>query len=128
VLLACARERAELRGEDLDLATGRLPPAVPASRFRPASDRYADNWAAPPRPWDEAADGSAGTAALQARLAHLGPAEQVVFTLRDVEGWSAPEVAAALGLEERRVRSLANLARSRLRAALEERLAPEVAS
>jgi RNA polymerase sigma-70 factor (ECF subfamily) len=45
-----------------------------------------------------------------------------VITLRDVEGWSASEVCAALEVSEGNQRLLLHRARSRVRAALEEHL------
>lgn len=125
VLVACARERAASRGLQLDLAPRRLPPAVPASRFRPAGDRYADNWAEPPRPWDVTWDEARGAAALHGQLARLSPAERVVFTLRDVDGWPPEEVCAALDIDDAQHRALLNLARSRFRSALEQAFSQE---
>jgi len=54
------------------------------------------------------------------------PANQrAVISLRDVEGWDAEEVRNALGLSEVNQRVLLHRARSRVRRALEDYLAPE---
>lgn len=56
--------------------------------------------------------------ALDHALASLPPAQREVVILRDVEGLSAPEVAAALGLGEEAVKSRLHRARLALRDAL----------
>ena len=64
-------------------------------------------------------------------MAHLGqaleqlpPAQRTVVTLRDVEGWEAAEVCAALQISEANQRVLLHRARTRLRRALEDVLGP----
>ena len=50
----------------------------------------------------------------------LLPANQrTVITLRDIEGWQAPEVCAALDISEANQRVLLHRARSKVRQALE---------
>ena len=56
-------------------------------------------------------------------IAKLPPAQQAVIGLRDVEGLSADEVAAALGISAGNERVILHRARSRLRRDLEEYLA-----
>jgi RNA polymerase sigma-70 factor (ECF subfamily) len=57
-------------------------------------------------------------------LEQLPPAQRTVVTLRDVEGWTALEVCAALQITEANQRVLLHRARTRLRRALEEALGP----
>jgi RNA polymerase sigma-70 factor (ECF subfamily) len=52
----------------------------------------------------------------------LAPAQREVITLRDIEGWTAPEVCNALQITETNQRVLLHRARSRVRAALEQHL------
>ena len=55
-------------------------------------------------------------------LAELPPAQREVVTLRDVEGWSGPEVSEVLGISDVNQRTLLHRGRVRVRAALEEYL------
>ena len=97
--------------------------AVKADRFFPPGSPNAGEWKKPPKPWPEDCARRPKTLELLResidRLPVLG--RQVVF-LRDVEGWSAWEVSALLGITERRQRVLLHRARSRIRAELEHHL------
>ena len=53
-------------------------------------------------------------------LRQLAPAQREVMTLRDVEGWSGPEVSEVLGISDVNQRTLLHRARVAVRAALEE--------
>ena len=53
-------------------------------------------------------------------LRQLPAAQREVMTLRDVEGWSGPEVADVLGISDVNQRTLLHRARVAVRAALEE--------
>jgi RNA polymerase sigma-70 factor (ECF subfamily) len=55
-------------------------------------------------------------------IAALPLAQRTVIRMRDVEGYSADEVCAALDVSEGNQRVLLHRARSRVRAALEEHL------
>jgi RNA polymerase sigma-70 factor, ECF subfamily len=55
-------------------------------------------------------------------LRKLPPAQREVITLRDVEGWSGPEVSEVLGISDVNQRTLLHRARVAVRAALEEYL------
>jgi RNA polymerase sigma-70 factor (ECF subfamily) len=50
----------------------------------------------------------------------LPPAQREVITLRDVEGWTGPEVSDVLGISDVNQRTLLHRARVTVRAALEE--------
>jgi RNA polymerase sigma-70 factor (ECF subfamily) len=63
-------------------------------------------------------------AVLTGAVAALPAAQRVVVTLRDIEGWPADEVCAALGLTAANQRVLLHRARSRVRDALAAHLAP----
>jgi RNA polymerase sigma-70 factor (ECF subfamily) len=56
----------------------------------------------------------------------LPDTQREVIRLRDVEGWSAAEVAGALEISDGNQRVLLHRARSRVREALERYLMPEV--
>ena len=97
-------------------------PVVPEDRFRPAEDRWAGHWASPPRPVPPEARllSAELRGRLEDALAALPPAQRIVVSLRDVEGWDAAEVCEALGLSEGNQRVLLHRGRSKLRAALEQ--------
>jgi RNA polymerase sigma-70 factor (ECF subfamily) len=97
-------------------------PAVASQRF--AHDGpWPGHWVHPPRQWDDSPEHTVLSAETQAvvasAVAQLPMLQQQVITLRDVEGWSAGEVCAVLGLTETHQRVLLHRARSRVRGALE---------
>jgi RNA polymerase sigma-70 factor, ECF subfamily len=61
-----------------------------------------------------------------AAIAELPASQREVITLRDIEGWNTVEVSDLLGIEEGNQRMLLHRARSRVRQALEDYLAPSV--
>jgi RNA polymerase sigma-70 factor (ECF subfamily) len=101
-------------------------PTVDPERFL-AEGRWAGHWSAPPAAW--APDAAERLLAAETRtvvaaaIAELPPAQQVVVTLRDVEGWSSDEVCAALEISPGNQRVLLHRARARLRVVLDRRLA-----
>ena len=101
-------------------------PAVAPERFRGRDDAYPGHWRAFPGNWHVSAE-----AAVQDRetlriamgaIADLPAAQRTVIRMRDVEGYSAAEVCAALDVSEGNQRVLLHRARSRVRAALERHL------
>lgn len=97
-------------------------PAVAADRFI-ADGRLAGHWASPPTTWDELPEERLLAGETRARIreaiAALPANQRTVITLRDVEGWSAPDVCAALDISEANQRVLLHRARSKVRQALE---------
>jgi len=105
-------------------------PAVDPSRFlAPDDPRQPGAWAAPPVPWDERPEATLlakeTLAGIGAAIAELPPAQREVITLRDVEGWSAPEVCNALDISETNQRVLLHRARAKVRQACEDLLEDE---
>jgi RNA polymerase sigma-70 factor (ECF subfamily) len=106
---------------------------VPFSSMMPANDgadeghtpdRFlADgHWATPPRPFETPADRMAlleFRARLREALVHLPERQQIVVTLRDVEGLTADEVCDLLHISAENQRVLLHRGRTRLRQALE---------
>ena len=90
--------------------------------FDAAHPRWAGAWCSAVPDWHEIPDAqllSNETRAVLARAVRTLPAAQrAVFLLRDVEGWSAPEVCNVLALSGSNQRVLLHRARVRLRAAL----------
>jgi len=99
-------------------------PAVDPSRFRPSSDaRWPGHWAEPPADWGSDAEGRLlgreTQDVISSAMDTLAPAQRLVMTLRDLEGWDSDEVCAALEISPGNQRVLLHRARSRVRAALE---------
>jgi RNA polymerase sigma-70 factor (ECF subfamily) len=103
-------------------------PAVDIDRFLGADhDRYAYHWAAPPHPWTQERVVERETLAkIREAIEALPDSQRTVIRLRDVEGWSAEEVAAALEISDVNQRVLLHRARSRVRNALEGYMDPEM--
>jgi len=98
------------------------PPAVDPERFfGPEDPALADRWASAPRTFgpEERLLAAETQALVQRTIAALPLAQREVITLRDIEGWSAPQVCSALGLSEINQRVLLHRARSKVRTALE---------
>ncbi|MFN8079089.1 MAG: RNA polymerase sigma factor [Kineosporiaceae bacterium] len=95
-------------------------------RFQGPAGEYPGHWSTPPTPWSEdpvAAALAGETRELVARaVAELPDTQRAVITLRDVEDWTGPEVAAALGISEGNQRVLLHRARARVRLTLDEHL------
>ena len=60
---------------------------------------------------------------IEATVASLAPMQRDVITLRDIEGWEAPEVCAMLGIGDVHQRVLLHRARAKVRRALATYLA-----
>lgn len=98
-------------------------PTVSASRFRPAGDEWEGHWVSYPRRWEEQPEAAwlskEATAVIRRTIDGLPPAQREVVTMRDVLGWSAGEVAEALGISAGNQRVLLHRGRSRVRNALD---------
>ena len=101
---------------------------VDPDRFLPAGQPWAGHWAIAPASWapdaEERLVAAETLAVIRSAISALSPAQQVVVTLRDVEGWSSEEVCAALEISAGNQRVLLHRARARLRATLDGRLRP----
>jgi RNA polymerase sigma-70 factor (ECF subfamily) len=136
ILINCARKRAGRDRRHIPLSSFSEPDpggesSVDPDRFFAASHRWAHHWKHPPHPWDHPEEHllSAETRArLEDAIQCLPEAQRQVVTLRDVEGWSAPQVCDALGITDANQRVLLHRARSKLRGALDEYLSEEGAN
>jgi len=124
---AKTRGEREARSRPFSSLAGELDadePAVDPDRFR-TDGRWAGSWATPPSahrlPEDEVLAAEAGEQ-LMAAIDALPPAQRAVIVLRDVEGFSGPEVSRLLEISDANQRVLLHRARSRVRAALERYL------
>lgn len=124
VNLARARARAERRAAARSSDAGR---SVDPARFLPADHpRWPHHWATEPVAWQtpeqELLAGEVRQVILDA-IEALPATQREVLVLRDVEGFTGPEVCNALALTDTHQRVLLHRARSRVRAALERYLA-----
>ena len=102
-------------------------PSVEPERFFGRDSETPFAWAAPPVGWPE--DKVLAREALDVvRMAidALPDAQREVIRLRDVEGWTPMEVAEALEITDGNQRVLLHRARSKVRAALEMYMDPDV--
>jgi RNA polymerase sigma-70 factor (ECF subfamily) len=121
-----ARERRQVPFSAFADAADDSGPSVDADRFRPAGAPFAGGWVSFPERWDEQPEqrflSSEGVGVAQLAVDALPPIQRAVVMLRDVEGWSSNEVAAALGITAGNQRVLLHRGRSRVRASLEAAL------
>jgi RNA polymerase sigma-70 factor, ECF subfamily len=102
-------------------------PAVDPDRFLGPDSPHPGAWAAPPRAWPEDKLLERETlGVIQTEIEKLPEAQREVIRLRDVEGWSPKEVADALEISDGNQRVLLHRARSKVRAALEMYLDPDL--
>jgi len=94
-------------------------PAVEPERF--GNPLFPGGWTAFPEPWDNLAARETRDV-VAAAIEALPPAQRLVISMRDVEGWASDEVCNVLELSETNQRVLLHRARSKVRAALERHL------
>jgi len=123
----CAKSRGvrEARSVPLSaLAEDGERDAVDPDRFFPPGSPQAGRWMQPPEPWPQDCLERAETLELvREAIERLPGLRREVILLRDVQGWSAAEVCALLGITECNQRVLLHRARSRIRAELERHFA-----
>jgi RNA polymerase sigma-70 factor (ECF subfamily) len=131
ILVNTAKTRAQREGRSIPFSAlqdaARVPEAaVEPERFLPDDHpQHPGGWASPPRDLPEERLLAAETRDVIATAIEQLPANQrAVISLRDVEGWSSEEVRNALDISEVNQRVLLHRARSRVRRALEEYIAP----
>jgi RNA polymerase sigma-70 factor (ECF subfamily) len=129
ILTNTAMTRGEREGRTVPfsaLSTGEEEEAEPAVDQRRFTDggRWSGHWSAPPEAWS-APDrllAAEARAVIERTIAELPPAQAVVITMRDVEGFDAEDVCNVLAISETNQRVLLHRARSRVRRALEDYL------
>lgn len=104
-------------------------PALEPDRFQGRRGERPGWWASPPAEWDEPQrrlEAAETRDVLLRAIRDLPPRQREVISLRDLSGWDAEEVCNALDLTETNQRVLLHRARSKVRAALEDHLTPQV--
>ncbi len=97
-------------------------PTVDPDRFRGPEDEYPGGWKAFPVAWpspEEAAVSADTSTRVSRMIAGLPERQRLVIGLRDVHGFSSPEVCDLLGLTPANQRVLLHRARAAVRAGLE---------
>jgi RNA polymerase sigma-70 factor, ECF subfamily len=101
-------------------------PSVDPDRFLGPEERFPGHWASPPSSWagepEERLVASETVDVIRAAIDKLPPAQALVITMRDIEGFSSEEVRNALEISETNQRVLLHRARTRVRRALEDYL------
>jgi RNA polymerase sigma-70 factor, ECF subfamily len=119
-----SRERRSVPFAALAAAEDTGEPSVDPDRFLPPDhELFPGHWLISPTRWPTPEEGLlAGEtrAVIVAAIDELPKAQRTVIALRDIEGWSADEVCAALEISAGNQRILLHRARTRVRAALEE--------
>jgi RNA polymerase sigma-70 factor (ECF subfamily) len=130
ILTNRAKSRGVREGRSIPFSAVGGPPGTDEPAVDP--DRFAQNghWVTPPSRWarDTPADvvmRDESRELLENAIADLPPNQQVVVTLRDVQGWSSDEVCNLLGISETNQRVLLHRGRAKMRRALEEYLGRE---
>jgi RNA polymerase sigma-70 factor (ECF subfamily) len=99
--------------------------AEPDRLLGPRHDRWPGHWAIAPDSWaalpEQQVESDETLALLAAAIDALPPAQREVVRLRDVEGWDAAEVCAAMAISDGNQRVLLHRGRSRVRVAIEQR-------
>jgi RNA polymerase sigma-70 factor (ECF subfamily) len=131
ILVNTAKTRAQREGRVIPFSAlqdaSRVPEAsVEPERFLPDDHpQHPGGWLAPPRDLPEERLLAGETRdVLTAAIESLPASQRAVISLRDVEGWTSEEVRNALDLSEVNQRVLLHRARTRVRRALEDYLAP----
>lgn len=97
--------------------------AVDPDRFRGPDDGFPGHWSRYPSDWrslpENVVTGQETMAVAMRAIAELPARQGTVIGMRDIHGWTAEEVCAALDLSPGNQRLLLHRARSRVRAALE---------
>ena len=102
-------------------------PSVDPDRFLGPDSPHPGAWAAPPVPWPEERLLERETlGVIEMAIDDLPEAQRDVILLRDIDGWTPMEVSDILGITDGNQRVLLHRARSKVRAALERYMDPEI--
>src|SRR5262245_13178788 len=119
-----AKTRAERESRSVPFSTFasealEAEPTVDPSRFR--NPQFPGGWTTFPEPWDHL-DAQETRHLIATAIDTLPPAQRLVISLRDVEGWPADDVCNVLELSESNQRVLLHRARAKVRATIAQHL------
>jgi RNA polymerase sigma-70 factor (ECF subfamily) len=126
ILTNVAKTRAEREARSVPFSSleGDEPSVDPDRFFRPDEDGPTGGWSSPPQSWralpEERLLSSETRRLIESAIDDLPPAQRVVITLRDVQGFTPEEVCNVLEISETNQRVLLHRARSKVRAAIED--------
>jgi RNA polymerase sigma-70 factor (ECF subfamily) len=99
---------------------------VDPDRFMGSEQRFPGHWSIPPASWagepEQRLVASETLDVIRREIDKLPPAQALVITMRDVEGFTSEEVRNALDISESNQRVLLHRARTKVRRALEDYL------
>jgi len=129
ILTNRAKTRAQREGRSMpfssleDIDTDHAEHAVDPDRFWPVDHQSSGHWASFPSTWQEMPEerllSQETRACIQRAIAAMPPTQRKIIILRDIEGWTAKETCAFLGISEVNQRVLLHRARSKVRTLLE---------
>ena len=128
ILTNQARKRGakDHRSVPMSAIVGDDEPVVAFDAFFPAGHEMAGHWASTPPRWQdlppEQLEASETIDVVRRAIEELAPLPRQVIVLRDVEGWTAAEVAELLEITDANQRVLLHRARTRVRHAVEAHL------
>lgn len=131
ILTNTAKTRGEREGRTLPFsalvgADDEEGASVDPDRFLGPDERFPGHWSAPPSSWagepEERLLAGEVLDVVQAAIDELPPAQALVITMRDVEGFTSEDVRNALDISETNQRVLLHRARTKVRRALEDYL------
>ena len=128
ILTNQARRRGarEHRSIPMSAIVGEDEPVVAFDNFYPAGHEQAGHWSSTPTRWEklppEQLEASETIDVVRSAIEELAALPRQVVVLRDVEGWSAAEVADLLEITDANQRVLLHRARACLRRAVEAHL------
>lgn len=131
ILVNIARRRAGLESRQVPFSALRNDenaPAVAPDQFH-REGPHTGHWATRSGDWSRLPEERLLSQELRdvvsRAISQLPPAQRIVITLRDVEGWTAPEVSEVLDVQDSYQRVLLHRARIVVRTALERYLKPQ---
>jgi RNA polymerase sigma-70 factor (ECF subfamily) len=123
ILVHTAQNRAVRERRSVPFASLAPESAVDEGRFQSADEPFPGHWRRYPANWgatpDQVAEDRETLRVAMRAITGLPAIQQAVIRMRDIEGWDADEVCAALNVSAANQRVLLHRARSRVRAALE---------
>jgi RNA polymerase sigma-70 factor (ECF subfamily) len=129
ILMNQARRRGarDNRAVPFSALVGEDEPVVTPDAFFPAGHEWAGHWASNPPGWEhlppDRLEAAETIDVVRTAIEELAPLPRQVIVLRDVEGWTTPEVSELLEITDTNQRVLLHRARGRVRRAVEAHLA-----